>query len=546
MNLPRVPGLLFAAICIFATAAGPSPLRAQEISRPERGRQLITGAGCAGCHPIEDPRLSDLRKRGPDLRRLSSKTTPAWALKWIMAPRDISPATWMPHFFEPDYPGEARAIVAYLWASSEAVEGPAAPAGDEIRGRELYNGVGCTGCHVREIGADRTASDSLYRLHGPNLASLGTKVEAPWLFSWLMDPRRYAPETLMPNLRLSEQEAADLTAFLLQGEGTSRSIANLEANDEKEIEAGREAIEIYGCYGCHLIAGFEEAEPHASELISTAGFEGHGMLGLPDFGFSADELAAIGTAIQAEDEPDDLGLAKTRMLIRQYNCRGCHSLEDRGPAIRATITEAGMLPPDLQGEGARVQPAWLATYLADPGSVRLRSWLSVRMPTFDFSRREIGDLVAGFSALAGSDPALAPTSQAAPRELAVGRQVFDLLQCARCHPEGEVRRPAGPGTAELAPPFGLTSRRLRYGWIASWLEDPQRLLPGTRMPDFFPPTAGGGLESPFTAAIGQPWFAPAEERLLSHFKSEEELESFLLDARRVIEALRDFVWNLPE
>jgi cytochrome c2 len=543
MEFPSVRALPFAAICLTA-AAGLSPLRGQEISRPERGRKLIIEAGCAGCHAIEDPRLSGLRKRGPDLRRLSSKTTPAWALEWIMAPRDISPRTWMPHFFEPDYPEEARAIVAYLWASSEAVEWAVPPAGDEMRGQELFNGVGCTGCHVREVGTDRGASDSLHRLHGPNLARLGAKVEAPWLFSWLKDPRRYAPETLMPNLRLSDQEAADLTAFLLRGEGASRSTANLAAKDEEEIEAGREAIEIYGCYGCHLIAGFEQAEPHASELSSTAGFEGHGMPGLPNFGFSEDELAAIGTAIRAE--ADDLELAKIRKLIRQYNCRGCHSLEDRGPAIRATITEAGMLPPDLQGEGARVQPAWLATYLADPGSVRLRSWLTVRMPDFDFSTREIGDFVVGFSALAKEDPALAPTSQAGPRELAVGRQIFDLLQCARCHPEGEVRRPAGPGAAELAPPFGLTSRRLRYGWIAPWLEDPQRLLPGTRMPDFFPLTAEGSLESPFVAAIGEPWFAAAEASLVAHFESEEELESFLLDPRQVIEALRDFIWNLSK
>lgn len=536
----------FAVICLIALAAGLNPLRGQEISRSERGRELITGAGCAGCHPIEDPRLSGLRKRGPDLRRLSSKTSPSWAFEWIMAPRDISPTTWMPHFFEPDDPEEAQAIVAYLWASSEAVEWPAPPEGDEIRGRELFNGVGCTGCHEREVGAERAARGSLHRLHGPNLARLGAKVEAPWLFSWLKNPRRYAPETLMPNLRLSDQEAADLTAFLLQGEGAGKSTANPAANDEKEIEEGREAIEIYGCYGCHLIAGFEQAEPHASGLSSTAGWEGHGILGLPDFGFSEVEIAAIGVAIQAEDKPDDLELAKIRKLSRQYNCRGCHSLEGRGAAIRATITDVGMLPPDLRGEGARVQPTWLATYLADPGSIRLRSWLTVRMPTFDFSTPEIDDFVAGFSALAGEDPTVAPTSQAGPRELAVGRQVFDLLQCARCHPEGEVSRPASAGAAILAPPFRLTSRRLRYGWIADWLEAPQRLLPGTRMPDFFPPTAGGSLESPFAAAIGEPWFAPRKEQLLIHFNSEEELESFLLDARRVIEALRDFIWNLPE
>lgn len=175
MHLPSVRSLLVAVACLIALATGLRPLRGQEISRSERGRKLITEAGCAGCHPIEDPRLSGLRKRGPDLRRLSSKTTSTWALELIMAPRDIRPTTWMPHFFEPDYPEEARAIVAYLWASSETVEWLEPPEGDEIRGRELFNGVGCTGCHVREAGVERAASDSLHRLHGPSLARLGAK-----------------------------------------------------------------------------------------------------------------------------------------------------------------------------------------------------------------------------------------------------------------------------------------------------------------------------------------------------------------------------------
>ena len=72
------------------------------------------------------------------------------------------------------------------------------------------------------------------------------------------------------------------------------------------------------------------------------------------------------------------------------------------------------------------------------------------------------------------------------------------------------------------------------------------MLPGTRMPDFFPSTAAGTLQSPFAGQLEKPWFAPVEERLLAHFESEEELEAFLLDAHRVIGALRSFVWSLPE
>jgi cytochrome c2 len=226
-----------------------------EIPQPELGRQLITKLGCHGCHTITDPEFSNLRKPAPDLRRIAAKTDPSWVYRWILAPRKIRPTTWMPHLLAEEYPEDARAVVAYLWKTSGKADYAAPPAGDAVRGEGLFRSTGCTGCHLREDSTGRDDYLEPYRLQGPNLLHLGSKVGAGWLYAWLKDPQSYAPLTLMPNLRLSNSEAADLTAFLMASRSPA-SEGDLIEFDEAEAELGRDTIEISGCYGCHLIPGF--------------------------------------------------------------------------------------------------------------------------------------------------------------------------------------------------------------------------------------------------------------------------------------------------
>ncbi len=54
-----------------------------------------------------------------------------------------------------------------------------------------------------------------FRTHGPNLDGTGSKVNAGWLYAWVRNPKGYWHETRMPNLRLTEKEAADVTAYLM-------------------------------------------------------------------------------------------------------------------------------------------------------------------------------------------------------------------------------------------------------------------------------------------------------------------------------------------
>ena len=43
----------------------------------------------------------------------------------------------------------------------------------------------------------------------------GDKLKGGWIYQWLKDPQALVPDTLEPNLALSDQEALDLTAYVL-------------------------------------------------------------------------------------------------------------------------------------------------------------------------------------------------------------------------------------------------------------------------------------------------------------------------------------------
>ncbi|MEE8525139.1 MAG: c-type cytochrome, partial [Thermoanaerobaculia bacterium] len=571
----------------------------------EVGRQLIGKMGCTGCHPSSDPELTGLRKIGPDLRRIASKTTPQWASRWIESPRDFRPTTWMPHFYPPAAGGasdaerqsqaaEVRGIVAYLWEKSEPREVAPAPEGDRGRGEQTFQTRGCTGCHIRDGDAERDSFyPEIYRLHGPNLARTGSKVTSGWLYAWLKDPKKYSPATVMPDLRLSDREAADLTAYLMAdrdpvweglelpavaaGAGRELAVGYLrESSTREQAEAlyramsegerdaylGEQSIRRRGCYGCHEIVGFEDAEPPGGALNFAAVDLGvhRDRVDVGGLRISEREAAAV-TARFAEPwagsagagspgggpTENSLALLAGHKLISRYGCRGCHLIEGEGHAIRATISDVGMLPPNLASEGSRVQDGWLRAYLRDPGTVRMRPWLTAEMPTFGFSDEEIETAVAYFHALEPED--LAPRPGAPPEVASVvaGGEVFALLQCARCHPAGAAAAAAlGVAASNLAPSLEIGRERLRYEWIPLWIQDPQSWQPGTKMPTFFFSSEPGKYQSPLAGTLDTPMLAEPKQRMMEHFASEEELKAVLEDGAAVTEALRDYLWTLGE
>ena len=265
-------------------------------------------AGCHACHKTRG--FDGLRKPGPNLTRVKSKLSPEWVKNWIREPRAIKPATWMPQVWynsnsnSPEdavrNEAEINATVAYLFANSEEYV-PAvasAPQGDAASGKAIVESVGCLGCHVVEE-KDRSAAGPR-RTFGQPLQAIGSKTSPTWIFNWVRDPKHYSPETYMPDLRLTDGEAADVTAYLVSlkgGNGTSAKanadskvadqvlldylkatmpFADAQAKltsmsaEQKQLELGQRVIGRYGCFSCHEIKGFEKTQAIGVELSEEA------------------------------------------------------------------------------------------------------------------------------------------------------------------------------------------------------------------------------------------------------------------------------------
>lgn len=306
----------------------------------DAGLRMVETLGCWGCHRIEGLEKQGLPRPGPSLEKVAAKVTKEWATRWIMDPSSFRPNTRMPNFFYQENfinvsgdhkPTKAQeemnrlgrlendamvnAIVAYIFEKSHpGAVSPAAGSGDAARGEKLVAARGCFGCH--EIDPRSDAPRDLvgtYRQFGPNLAGVGSKASRDWIAQWIQDPKKWNPETKMPNLRLTPQEALDIAEYLstLKGppgfEGAALPRTDPKVLDDiafyfetatktrfdaradldrmdlhaTEVYAGEKLIAHYGCFACHRIPGFEDAKPIGTELTE----EGSKAVHRLDFGF---------------------------------------------------------------------------------------------------------------------------------------------------------------------------------------------------------------------------------------------------------------------
>jgi mono/diheme cytochrome c family protein len=517
-----------------------------------RGEWLFQELGCHGCHLTEgyeelakDDGVSSI---GPSLRRIAAKVEPAWLVRWVRNPHEFRPRTRMPNFMFDEQ--QAVAVSAWLLANTRApsdewlaahptVDADAALA---ERGRELVDSIGCRGCHALapdevagQVGANKDVA--------PNLANVAEKTDGRWIYHWIKNPRGYSPIARMPSLRLSDGEAKAITAYLLTL-GTRRAAdeALLERLRAPEnVAAGEKLVRKYGCAGCHDIPGMEQESRIGVELSSFGSktkeelFFGdrtdlrenwdewtyHKLKTprtyetkwieqlMPQFDLTDEDIKALRAFLASRTEgrvppryryaaAGEAERVEGRRLVARYNCTGCHVVESAGGDIRRLYEEQPTLaPPNLFGEGRKVQSDWLFSFVKSPGTIR--PWLRVRMPTFGLNDHEAAAVVAYFSALDRKEIPFVHIERAALSDASIeaGKLLMsrDYFDCFSCHQRG-AEKPQGPPEG-WAPDLALAHARLDPDWIVDWIRDPQKLMPGTKMPSYYPggpPDVLGGDE----------------------------------------------------
>jgi mono/diheme cytochrome c family protein len=499
----------------------------------EEGAYIFESVGCLACHSdIEDEGMV----HGPNLARIGEKANYKYLVSWLLDPKAHQPRTRMPNLRLDEE--DARFLAAYLMTlTSEGYE-------DNLmakaylrdipdvewlenssiarEGERLINRYGCFGCHKIEgmedkdkIGVELTQIGSKEMhlfdfglLEKKILGGVGLKHSAEnvnkarhaWINAKLSDPRQFdegryrrpQDRLRMPDFGLKKDEVAALSTVLLglREEELPESYVNKLSEEERYLAEGKRIVDKYNCMGCHQftidrlglddgseIKGIVKLEEGDSLYFQL--WEDNGRLGR-----KAGETAKIKKKWfrnRIRSEGGDIA-----SFIIDYHVE----VEGRVPEEAKVFT-----PPLLYGEGSKVQFAWLSRFLNKP--VNLRPWLEVRMPTFNFQSNEVVSIVRYFAAIDNEkypygffketyEGYIEKKEKETPGYLAKARNLFESkdVNCSSCHVRGDIT-PEGGGPSDWAPDLSRASKRLKPGWIVRWLQNPQLIQPGTKMPRFF-------------------------------------------------------------
>ncbi len=521
-----------AAYLLKSSADDPEQRGAYKGGDVQKGQTLVKSIGCLGCHVIKGlaPPAPGAAAAPPAAGAAPAETKPEGQQP---QPDQAKPEA-KPEGQQSQPAGEAKPEVKP--EEAKAAAGDAAPAKDEKEQKEQKDEKDPKAAAQARLAAMVAVKPSppTGNAFGPDLSNIAQKVNADWLYRWLLNPKRYNPATKMPNLRLSPEDAGHITAYLMTlGRKTEQPGLQAEVRNEARVKEGERLIRKRGCFGCHNIIGFESADKIAPDLTNYGtkrllelffgeavhvkqnwdDFTLNKLLNpqiyaterveqiMPNFRFSLEQAKALRVFLKAQNDDRapksmtrtladaEVALQDGRRLVRRYNCDGCHLIENQGGAIRAYYEQINLAPPPLVAghlqEGAKVQSTWLYEWLARPTSVR--PWLQVRMPTFGLNIEEATNFAKYFGALAG---VRLPYEFVLPVDISTeylqaGRQLAskDYFDCFSCHVQG-AKNPEGPPEG-WAPDLALARYRLRPAWIEQWLRDPQRIQPGTKMPSFF-------------------------------------------------------------
>ncbi|HJP17272.1 MAG: hypothetical protein CMD96_03615 [Gammaproteobacteria bacterium] len=170
------------------------------------GRKLFKEFDCFGCHRIGNVGGNV----GPELTHEGryGHRDPDWLFRHFKDPEAVSPDTVMPDF---DFTDEqAQDLTMYMLSlTDEKIAGffsAKAMIPDISTGRGLFQEKGCIGCHSIAGKGGKI---------GPDLANVGARRDAQWIFDHFKNPKEVSPDTIMPKFGFTDDEARALTLFVL-------------------------------------------------------------------------------------------------------------------------------------------------------------------------------------------------------------------------------------------------------------------------------------------------------------------------------------------
>lgn len=432
---------------------------------------------------------------------------------------------------------EAKETARLVALNTYSPEKPPKTEGDVAKGREVFTSVGCMSCHTNmaEQGETMIVEDLVKRgglavkeaksqyasmtynqrhwyalehlggrlmLVGPELSGVGTKLKAgrtseqarAWVYDWVRNPRHYSSYTIMPNFRLSEEEANNVAAYLLSlerpgykpenfmaldddgkamltelvaglksgpvttafardilaGKAADPTVANSSPHEwtqqEKLHFLGKKMITHYGCNGCHQINGFETAASACAQLDEWGVKDPHKL----DFGYFDHAFDAQREKPQAVWKVAHEGLAADAPQITYHDAQGKdakirlkelsweHMALERRPWLYNKLHNTRVYDrgrESLESPFPTVDAAVAAMKKGEPDTVG-KPYDKLKMPKFFLKDEEVRSIVTFVTSLRRplvSDTLAKSTYTESRMRVARGRQLATLYNCYGCH-----------------------------------------------------------------------------------------------------------------
>ena len=380
------------------------------------------------------------------------------------------------------------------------------------QGRNLLAREGCVHCHtVRQPdGNTMKATDD-----PPSLSHIADKTTREWTYAWLKDPQAYASTATMPNFKLSDDDARDVSAFLIANSAPiPGDTASLSAKPSADPTAGPSLYGESFCASCHAMQNAAgnvvggDVGPELTRIGDKIKAEWlqawlqnprtyDPRTGMPHYRFSDAQVSTLSGFLLAKTDSDLLAnihlepatsdqIAHGKRLVSDYGCASCHEI--------AGIKTPENFAPELSTIGSkpvtqliflRGMPHTLPDYIA--GKIKQPRAFSagLKMPQYRLTPSQIDSLTTALLSLNDRSHTLPPSLAVAGASESdyqpagrAGKLMTDLA-CFSCH------RINGHGS-DMAPDLTWEGSSVQREWLARFLKNPGTLRPSLirRMPRF--------------------------------------------------------------
>jgi mono/diheme cytochrome c family protein len=386
-------------------------------------------------------------------------------------------------------------------------------------GRNLLTRYGCVGCHTIKLPDGSTVKPTD---DPPSLSHIADKTTREWIYAWLKDPQAYAVSATMPNFKLSDADARDISTFLVANSTPIPGDAPVTSAG-KDHEKGQKATDpsagasLYGesfCASCHAVQNAAEnlvggnVGPELTRIGSKVKAEWlrawirnprlyDSETAMPHYRFNDQQVSLLATFLEGKTDADLLAnvhldpptpeqIAKGKSLVTEYGCASCHEISGikKPENFAPELTRIGSKPlPQiifLPGMPHTV-PDYIAAKIRQPRSFGP----ALKMPQYNLAPAQVDALATALLSLtdrAQNLPAaltvpVPPPSNYQPAGKA-GQLMTDLA-CFSCHAIN------GRG-GDMAPDLTWEGSSVQRPWLQAFLKNPGTLRPALirRMPKF--------------------------------------------------------------